>query len=239
MAFFNHGCRPDVARYFIGTKLVVCSSRSIQKGEPVHENYGPIFTHKSKADRQCSLKGRYWFTCQCLACQEDWPQYEGMADIETALVCCPLCRGRVVNAGPAVDNNYVLCLNCKKPSTLEAVRRPVEEMTGEYLRIFFTPARLVTFVLYLFAALYQTAMSVMDQAQVDKAVQLLSLFIDMMEALLDNPTKSKTNKGSSKVIGQVRELYLAQEALRLCLGTLGTKYTADTHLTLSVARRNQ
>lgn len=62
----------------------------------------------------------------------------------------------------------------------------------------------------------------MDKAEVDKSVQLLSMFIDMMETLVgDMP---------------VRELFLAQEALRLCLGTKGTKYSADTHLTLRATK---
>ena len=66
--------------------------------------------------------------------------------------------------------------------------------------------------------LYQTAMRTMDQAQVDKAVQLLSLYIELMEQLVDDLP--------------IRELFLAQEDLRLCLGTYGTKYFANTHLTL-------
>ena len=80
----------------------------------------------------------------------------------------------------------------------------------------------------------------MDKGEVDKAVQLLSLFIDLLEAFLhQSTTPSAQNNKAATVIGPVRELHLAQEALRLCLGTLGTKYSADTHLTLNVVRRNQ
>lgn len=214
MAFFNHSCRPDVARYFIGTKLVICSSRSIQSGETIHENYGPIFTHKSRMDRQTSLKGRYWFTCQCLPCKEDWPQYDSMVDLESVLTCCPHCGGSVTKVE---QTTYLRCLNCKKPSIWDDVHRPVEEMTN----------------------LYQTAMGVMDLGQLDKAVQLLGLFIDMMEAFLRTSTTKKKKLGTRTTPNRpVRELFLAQEALRLCFGTLGTKYAADSHLTLRTVRKS-
>ena len=61
-------------------------------------------------------------------------------------------------------------------------------------------------------------MRTMNQAQKNRAVQLLSLYIELMEQLVDDLP--------------IRELFLAQEDLRLCLGTYGTKYFANTHLTL-------
>ena len=181
-----------LGRYFLGTAMVITSSRLIRRGKMVAENYGPIFTHKYVADRQRSLQGRYWFSCQCPACRNDWPTYDSMPEMETVLTCCPQCRGQV----KSLNSSYVRCLKCKKQSPWEAVRRPVDEMM----------------------TLYQTAMRTMDQAQVDKAVQLLSLYIELMEQLVDDLP--------------IRELFLAQEALRLCLGTYGTKYFASTHLTL-------
>ena len=43
------------------------------KGEEICENYGPIFFHSAKDDRQSRLEKQYWFKCQCIACQENWP----------------------------------------------------------------------------------------------------------------------------------------------------------------------
>ena len=179
--------------------MVITSSRCVKRGQMVAENYGPIFTHKHLTDRQQSLQGRYWFTCQCLACKNDWPIYDGMTDIETILTCCPLCRGTVQSTA---NESYARCLKCKKQSLWEAIRRPVEEIT----------------------ALYQNAMRIMDLGQVDKAIQVLSLYIEMMETLVGDVP--------------VRELLLAQEALRLCLGTYGTKYCATTHLTMKAVSSN-
>jgi reverse gyrase len=122
-----------------------------------------------------------------------------MTDMETILTCCPLCRGTVQSTA---NESYARCLKCKKQSLWEAIRRPVEEIT----------------------ALYQNAMRIMDLGQVDKAIQVLSLYIEMMETLVGDVP--------------VRELLLAQEALRLCLGTYGTKYCATTHLTMKAVSNN-
>lgn len=198
VAFFNHSCRPDVARYFLGTAMVITSSRSIRRGQMVAENYGPIFTHKHLADRQQSLLGRYWFQCQCPACKNDWPIYDGMPDMESVLICCPLCRGSL----QSVNSSYARCTKCKKQSLWEAIRRPVDEISS----------------------LYQTGMRIMDLGQVDKAIHVLGLYIEMMETLVEDLP--------------IRELFLAQEALRLCLGTYGTKYVATSHLSFKAAAGN-
>ena len=165
---------------------------------------GPIFTHKSKSDRQRSLKGRYWFECRCIPCLNNWPSYDNMPSLETVLSgCCPQCGESSSLSQHPTAPAYARCSRCKKQSPWEAAQRPTEEMTK----------------------LYQTAMQLMDQAQVDKAVQLLSLFIDMLDKLVENLNPSPA---------PIRELYLAQEALRLCFGTYGTKYAANSHLALTV-----
>jgi len=44
----------------------------IPKGTPITDNYGPIFTKVERNGRQHKLRGRYWFSCSCTACLEDW-----------------------------------------------------------------------------------------------------------------------------------------------------------------------
>ena len=60
-------------RYNIGNKLVIKSLVTVDKGQEVSDNYGPVFYFKTKADRQKEVSARYWFECKCLACTEDWP----------------------------------------------------------------------------------------------------------------------------------------------------------------------
>ena len=50
-----------------------CWPQPTLKGEEICENYGPIFFHSAKDDRQSRLEKQYWFKCQCIACQENWP----------------------------------------------------------------------------------------------------------------------------------------------------------------------
>merc|ERR1740128_14799 len=177
-AYFNHSCQPDVSRCFVGTSMVLRASRSIASGQSVSENYGPIFTHKSRADRQCSLKGRYWFQCQCRPCFEQWPSYDGMTSLARVLTRCAHCGGDVQTLAPL--HTYGRCQTCKKQTAMA----PIEEHV----------ARL--------GALYHSGMRAMDEHDLAKAAQLLSGFIDTAQRQVGRHV--------------VRELYLAQEALRLC-----------------------
>ncbi|XP_034659633.1 SET and MYND domain-containing protein 4 [Drosophila subobscura] len=72
-SYFNHECWPSVASYFVGKKLVLAATKPHRPHEVVAVNYGPIFTNTNLKERQRSLRGRYSFSCSCMACQENWP----------------------------------------------------------------------------------------------------------------------------------------------------------------------
>lgn len=71
-AYFNHDCHPALARFFVGTSIVLSATRPLQSGDVVGENYGPIFTKFTLAERRRSLMSRYWFKCECTSCHENW-----------------------------------------------------------------------------------------------------------------------------------------------------------------------
>jgi len=73
LALFNHSCDPSIVRYYVEDYVVVQAIKNIFKGEEICENYGPIFFHSAKDDRQSRLEKQYWFKCACIACQENWP----------------------------------------------------------------------------------------------------------------------------------------------------------------------
>ena len=73
LALFNHSCDPSIVRYYVEDYVVVQAIKNIFKGEEICENYGPIFFHSAKDDRQSRLEKQYWFKCSCVACQENWP----------------------------------------------------------------------------------------------------------------------------------------------------------------------
>lgn len=80
VAFFNHSCDPGVVRYFCGNFIMLRTLKHISAGEPVSENYGPIFTQMPKEERQAKLLEQYHFNCMCQACMENWPTFKEMDD---------------------------------------------------------------------------------------------------------------------------------------------------------------
>ncbi|GBP95743.1 SET and MYND domain-containing protein 4 [Eumeta japonica] len=88
-ALFNHECHPAVARYFCGKKIVLRAIRPLVPGEAVAENYGPHFLMKGRQERQRALACRYWFSCRCIACTEDWPNLKHMKAEKIFYIRCP------------------------------------------------------------------------------------------------------------------------------------------------------
>ncbi len=52
LAMFNHSCDPSIVRFYVEDWVCVQAIKNIHKGEEICENYGPIFFHSSKEDRQ-------------------------------------------------------------------------------------------------------------------------------------------------------------------------------------------
>ena len=78
LALFNHSCDPCIVRYYVEDHVVVQAIKNIRKGDEICENYGPIFFHSDKEDRVQRLEKQYWFRCECVACQENWPTMHEM-----------------------------------------------------------------------------------------------------------------------------------------------------------------
>ncbi|CAH0564117.1 unnamed protein product [Brassicogethes aeneus] len=88
VSLFNHDCCPTVARYFVGKKIVIKALRPLAPNNVVAENYGPVFTRKTLAERQRSLSSRYWFSCQCEACRQNWPSLStGLDNVGSRVKC--------------------------------------------------------------------------------------------------------------------------------------------------------
>ncbi|XP_022911238.2 uncharacterized protein [Onthophagus taurus] len=117
VALFNHDCYPGVTRYFVGKNIVINAVRPISPGELIAENYGPVFTRRPLSDRQKSLSGRYWFTCQCTACTQDWPTYENGLETYPRKIRCPTQKCSYFFTLP-VQNETMKCPRCKKKVSL-------------------------------------------------------------------------------------------------------------------------
>ncbi|XP_069940955.1 SET and MYND domain-containing protein 4-like isoform X3 [Cherax quadricarinatus] len=110
LALFNHSCHSAQVRLFSGNQVITKAIRNIRKGEIVPENYGQSFTSKVKSQRKAELADRYWFECNCEACQKDWPMYKDMTNSFLSFKCHK-CQGPLpVNT----DNLLIPFIKCEK-----------------------------------------------------------------------------------------------------------------------------
>ncbi|KAJ8673126.1 hypothetical protein QAD02_004388 [Eretmocerus hayati] len=71
-AFFNHSCDHNVDRIFVpGPRVIFFSNQPIAKGKQLFISYG--FSAWRKEIKQSIPSLVYSFSCDCIACMEDWP----------------------------------------------------------------------------------------------------------------------------------------------------------------------
>ncbi|KYN14829.1 PREDICTED: SET and MYND domain-containing protein 4-like [Trachymyrmex cornetzi] len=86
MPFFsliNHSCDPNILRHSRPEHIVIYAMYPIEKGEQLLDNYGKHYAVMSKAQRQQKLFKQYYFICDCIPCQEDWPLYVELQSYQT------------------------------------------------------------------------------------------------------------------------------------------------------------
>ncbi|XP_043197664.1 SET and MYND domain-containing protein 4-like [Amphibalanus amphitrite] len=165
VSFFNHSCEGGVSRCFVGDTLVVHSVMPVAAGQPIFENYGPIYSHKAKPDRQHWLSSRYWFDCRCVACEENWPDYD-QYDINTVLLRCTGCGAGIENDASGKDP-VGDCPKCgKKNNAVELFR----QMRGAQEN-------------------YHSAMNMMHEGEPKKALRLFYRFIEQCQELVVRPNR--------------------------------------------------
>ena len=102
-----------LSRYFIGDTVVVRAIKTIAKGEMIAENYGPIYSLKSREQRRHVLKERYWFDCQCLPCIENWPLDNKIPTDSLKFRCTSKECAKPLLIGTDILNPFVTCPHCK------------------------------------------------------------------------------------------------------------------------------
>lgn len=118
-SMFNHECYPGVTRTFLGTAMILHTSRPIPAGAVVPENYGPHFMRQPKAIRQRNLRSRYWFKCDCRACAEDWPQMDKLP-AKPRLRCPTEGCGNALAYPSKPSQRNAKCNKCKQQINLDA-----------------------------------------------------------------------------------------------------------------------
>ncbi|XP_045625291.1 SET and MYND domain-containing protein 4 isoform X2 [Procambarus clarkii] len=110
LALFNHSCHSAQVRLFSGNQVITKAIRHVRKGDLIPENYGQSFTSKVKSQRKAELADRYWFECNCEACQKDWPMYKDMTNSYLTFKCHK-CQGPL----PVdTDNLMIPFIKCEK-----------------------------------------------------------------------------------------------------------------------------
>ncbi|KYM81841.1 SET and MYND domain-containing protein 4 [Atta colombica] len=139
----------NVAAYFIGRHIVIRAIRGLRPGDVIAENYGPIFTKRTLAERQRTLTGRYWFQCMCKACQEDWPCFENLTNDSVKLRCPTVgCGGLHLRSR---QGKPIKCPDCQKKICLEDRLACLRECE----------------------ALYERGLASMENERVDEAIETL------------------------------------------------------------------
>ena len=121
-------------RYFVNDTVVVRAVRTIYKGEQVTENYGPIFTASRREERRATLASQYWFQCQCICCQEDWPTFENMAN-DMFSFRCRFCHRSLGKSNDETALGLLLeCRYCSRPTNILKSLKDLQASEGEYTR---------------------------------------------------------------------------------------------------------
>ena len=83
----NHACDPAGDFVFYGDTLVLRAIRDINQGEEVNVSYGLVYFDNDRKARQQQLRECYFFTCQCVACEECWPTVSQLEDCSISFKC--------------------------------------------------------------------------------------------------------------------------------------------------------
>lgn len=74
-SIISHSCDYNSNKLSIGSKILIYTNQSVEKGEELTHTYGPSFKISSYKDRQSILKNGYLFDCNCNACKDKLDNY--------------------------------------------------------------------------------------------------------------------------------------------------------------------
>ena len=102
--------------------MVIKAIKGFAEGDEINENYGPIFTQKSREKRQQTLKQRYWFDCRCQACLEYWPLIDQLTADNLRFRCAEArCRQPLIVPVDTLTP-FITCPSCKRSNNILKVR---------------------------------------------------------------------------------------------------------------------
>lgn len=81
LSLLNHSCAPNTIRIYKGTTAILFVLRPIAANGVLYDNYGHHFALQKKKERVENLLMQYRFTCNCEACEGEYPMFREMQPI--------------------------------------------------------------------------------------------------------------------------------------------------------------
>jgi len=121
-SYFNSDCNPNTVRINMGRKMFLVATRNIKKGEEVTDNYCAVFSELGVSARKQFLRENFLFSCECEACEEEWPTYSQLpASSPSQKVADKLCEYEMDNmeAMGKGEIDKALSFHCKEISLIQ------------------------------------------------------------------------------------------------------------------------
>ncbi|OXU16761.1 hypothetical protein TSAR_010123 [Trichomalopsis sarcophagae] len=86
-SLLNHSCNPNATRIPVigednSIQQIIIAQHPIKKGSQIYDDYGFDFAMENASiEKRKELCNKYYFTCECLACKENWPKLNDLPSI--------------------------------------------------------------------------------------------------------------------------------------------------------------
>ncbi|KAJ8670509.1 hypothetical protein QAD02_001768 [Eretmocerus hayati] len=74
-SLMNHSCAPNTFRHFNGMTMITRALEPINEGDQIFTCYGGGYQYMARSERRSKMMQEYYFSCDCIACVDDWPTY--------------------------------------------------------------------------------------------------------------------------------------------------------------------
>ncbi|KAG6799640.1 SET and MYND domain-containing protein 4 isoform X1 [Apis mellifera caucasica] len=75
-SLYNHSCAPNTFRHFEGLTMITRALKPLYPGDQIFTSYGAAYAYMTRSERREKIMQDYFFECDCIACEFDWPIYE-------------------------------------------------------------------------------------------------------------------------------------------------------------------
>ena len=134
LSLFNHSCDPAVVWNMYGHTCVLRAIKMVFAGDELSVNYGSHFVNETKAERQDKIKAQYFFSCSCVACQEDWPTQISVAALAPTWKC-PNCRKPMIVKTEA-NSATMVCKECGTKRNTNGCIGTLKSIIADYRKAF-------------------------------------------------------------------------------------------------------